>query len=261
MEFLILIIGFALTIAGTTIVWIRNREFPRVSCLVVVTILIISLCVGTFLLANLRTGRSVGGGGNSVSDTNISGLRIEITWPLSVVKDQSFPLQVLIGLTPAPTASATTQPDQVQAQNQLTPVGTPKMPIAKAFGSGFDAFANAELSASAFEIDPQQQAQQSLDQESVSFYWTLTPKYTQDQTLSITVTAVWKPRSGGEPTERPLARHLLHINVSDAPLSVVPGELSLSDLIAALISSALNIPWVVELLKKRQEARADKNNK
>jgi len=180
-----------------------------------------------------------------------------------VVKDQSFDLEVLIDQTPALTMSPTVKQAQTQVRSQLTPVGTPYMPIAKAFGPKFDAFAIAELSASAFDIAPQQQEKQSLNQEYVEFDWTLTPRYTNEQTLRVTVNGIWVPKNGGEPIERPLAGHLLHINVSsvqppeksEATPFIVPGQLSLSDLFVALFSSALNIPWIVELLKKRKESK------
>src|SRR5260370_75523 len=122
-----------------------------------------------------------------LSDTNISGLTTEITWPINVVKDQSFDLSVQIISRSTITVSATTSPTQ-QVQSQLTPVGTPNVPISQAFGTKFDAFAIADVNASAFDISPQQQTMQSLDQNEVDFFWTLTPKYTDEQTLRVNVT-------------------------------------------------------------------------
>src|SRR5947209_8589862 len=108
---------------------------------------------------------------SSISDTNISGLTIETEWWSSQVTHSSTTIDVW--LTPTPSLSPTAQPsrDQTpsrlspeQAQSQLTPVGTPNMPIVQAFGAHYDVFAKATLSASAFDVDPREQAIQSLDQ-------------------------------------------------------------------------------------------------
>jgi hypothetical protein len=257
----IAIFGLVLAITGTIVVWVKNRKFSRVSCLWIIAILGISLCVISFFLLQPRPQN--GPPSNFVSDTDVSGLTTEITWPIHVVRGQSFALTVLITPTPALTASATAEPGQTQVLSQLTPVGTPKVPISKAFGPKFDAFAIAELSASAFDVAPQQQATQSLDQRLVKFDWTLTPRHTDKQTLSVTITGVWIPKSGGKQIERPLAGHLLHISVTDtAPTTpfFVLGQLTFSDLFVALISSALNIPWIVELFKKRQETKKEKSD-
>jgi len=264
MELPIATFGLALAIIGTTVVWARYRKFPLVGCLLIVLVIFLfGLPLGFF---TLRPGGTIVPSTNFISDTDVSGLTTTISWPGFVVKDQSFDLAVLIGQTPALTASPTAKPAQTEVQSQLTPVGTPNVPIAEAFGPKFDAFAIAELSASAFDIAPQQQAKQSLNQEYVEFDWTLTPRYTNEQTLRVTVTGIWMPKNGGEPIERPLAGHLLHINVSnaqptekpEAPPFFVLGQLTLSDLFVALISSALNIPWIVELINKRKETKKKK---
>src|SRR2546425_2316923 len=106
------IFGLALAITGTIVVWVRNRKFPRVSCLIV-AILGISLFGVTFFVTFLRPLPS-----NTppyrccfILDRDISRLTTEITWPGTVVKDRSFGLEVLIIPTPALTASATAEPD------------------------------------------------------------------------------------------------------------------------------------------------------
>ncbi len=262
MEIPIAILGIGLALTGTIVVWVRNRKFPRLSCLWIVAILVIFLCVGASFFV-LTSHFDAGYTPNRISDTDVSGLTTEITWPISVVKDQSFDLEVLIIPTPSLTAGATASPTQRQVLSQLTPVGTPNVPISQAFGQRFDAFAIADLSASAFDISPQQQARQSLDQNEVVFDWTLTPKYIDQQTLRVSVTGIWIPKGGGETIERPLSGHLLNISVSPMmPVTqttpfFVPGQLTFSDLLVALISSALNVPWIVELLKKRKETKKD----
>jgi hypothetical protein len=254
---LIAIVGFILAFIGTTVVWVRNRKFPRMSCLLIITILSIVLVFGFFSSFPLYARENI------VSDTNISGLTTDITWPIHVVKDQSFVLEVYVIPTPALPPNGTASPSQQKVLSQLTPVGTPNVPISQAFGTKFDAFAIADVNASAFDISPQQQTMQSLDQNEVDFFWTLTPKYTDEQTLRVDVTGIWKPKGGGESIERPLSGQTLSINVMPMMLVnistsfFVPGQVTLSDLLVALFSSALNVPWIVELVKKRKESKKE----
>lgn len=255
MEIPIAILGISLALIGTTVAWVRNRKFLRVIWLWIVALTFFLIFSGFLYLLRVASNQPPN---NQISRTDVSSLTTQIIWPVNVVKDESFVLEALIIPTPALTAGATASPNQKQVLSQLTPVGTPNMPISRAFGAKFDAFAIADLSASAFDVAPQQQAMQSLDQNEVIFDWTLTPKYIDEQTLSVSVTGIWIPKGGGKTIKRLLSIHILNINVSPmVPVTqttpfFVPGQLTFSDLLVALISSALNVPWIVELFKKKE---------
>jgi len=149
-----------------------------------------SVCAGCFPLKD------------SISDTDISGLSIHTSWWSDQETHSSTFVEVEI--LPTPSTTPTVEPSQTQASSQLTPVGTPNVPIAQAFGTQYDVFAKATLSASAFDVDPQQQPIQSLNQKGVLFTWTVAPKYAGSQVLNISVTGIWRSGSGLIQNARPL---------------------------------------------------------
>jgi len=263
LDVLIAIVGVILTVIGTIVVWVRNHRFPRTNCFLTLIILCIAfVLIFVFGFFPLRFSSSTTSHVNSVFATKISGLTTEIRWPTQVVQDQSFVLEVSVLPTSLPPPESTSAPGQQHILRQLTPVGTPDRPISQAFGPKFDAFASADVKASAFDISPQQQIMQSLDQNEVDFFWTLTPRYSDDQKLRVDITGIWKPKGGGEPIERPLSGQILSITVLSMPVATsasffAPGQLTLSDLFVALLGSALNVPWIVELARKRKESKKE----
>ena len=77
------------------------------------------------------------------------------------------------------------------------PIGTPGVPIRDVFGSGYTVSARAQLNASAFNLDPHEPQEQSLDQyTSVSFLWTAIPMFAGKQALEVVITGVWTPIGG-----------------------------------------------------------------
>ncbi|HET8910860.1 MAG TPA: hypothetical protein VFN23_05315 [Ktedonobacteraceae bacterium] len=200
-----------------------------------------------------------------ISDTNI-GVKIQVSE--SAVLDQSaFVVVTIINCSKEVAANC-------QRNNPLfvhpTPVGTPTAPIVGAFGSNYNVFAQAQLSGSAFAIDPAVQKQQSLDQRSVIFTWTLLPKFTGEQILNLDITGVWISTRTGPTLERPLVNRLvfLQVNVPPEKQASTPfftlGQLNVTDLIVVFLGSTLNVPWIIELLKKVRKsskpASQDKNN-
>lgn len=142
---------------------------------------------------------------------------------------------------------------------QLTPTGTPDVPIQNAFGYGYDVFALAQLSASSFDIDPRDQKQQSLDQGEVHFVWIITPKYPGQQQLYAAITGQWVPRSGGSSLTRPLGSLSETVVVDDLPqVDQVNPFLSMGqNLLLLLIGSVFSVPWIWDLVaKKREKERA-----
>jgi hypothetical protein len=195
-----------------------------------------------------------------IQNTDISGLAIQSGWKFTTPVHESIAISLTIVNTSS-NVPVIPQPNQTQASSQLTPVGTPHVPILEAFGPNYDVFAVAQLSASAFDVDPREQLKQSLDQQEVIFTWNVTPKYGGGQTLNFAVTGIWIPKSGGETIERPLANlsgNMWVIDVGDAFFTF--GKITLADLLLALIASVLNVPWIVDLIKKRKEEKKKKQS-
>jgi hypothetical protein len=204
----------------------------------------------------------------SIQDQDVSGLRIETLWLPERQRAQSTSIVVCIlqagELHPDCGSSAFygQEPTVLQGFTNLTPVGTPQMPIRRAFGPNYEVFAVAQLSASAFDVSPLEQGKQSLDQEEVDFTWTVTPKYSGEQVLNVAVTGVWVPRNGGEPIERPLASHLFHLKVIDPPSPPPPffslGQVTVGEILILIVGSLLNVPWIVESIGKRRREKEQK---
>ncbi|GHP00769.1 hypothetical protein KSF_108160 [Reticulibacter mediterranei] len=256
MELVLLLFGLAVALIGLATLWISNHKFPRVSFQWTAAIFI------TFLL--------ILSGYNSISNSPIisiprppplsyedaSGLMTQILLPDHVVKSHSFGLTVTIIRTLPSAATATSESGQIQIPSQFNPVGTPDVPISAAFGPNFDPFVVAQLTSSAFDIAPPSQDIQSLDQQSIQFTWSVTPKLPDTQVLNVSVTGIWRPFNGSNQIQRLLAEHRLDVNVADTSTPfITPGQFTLSELVTALISSAMNVPWIVEFVKKRQEKK------
>jgi len=144
---------------------------------------------------------------------------------------------------------------EIQYVARPTPAGTPRVLTGRA--SEYVISVKARLSASAFDVDPKELLEEQYSaQAPITFYWTATPKYAGKQALVVTVTEVWTPKSGGILIERPLAYHSFSLDVSDTPPSLFSlGQIDLGMLLGVLLGSALNIPWIIELIKKMHERR------
>lgn len=190
-----------------------------------------------------------------VQDTDIANLYIRTSIELPVIKGQSIHIKTFIFVEEMPKDS-----DTIQYGATPIPIGTPKVPIKDAFGGGYTVSAKAQLDASAFNLDPHEQQEQSLDQtDYVTFPWTATPMFTGKQALEVIVTGVWTPKEGGVPIERPLAGQSFSLNVTEQPSSFISlGQIDFGTLLGVLLGSALNIPWIVELVKKIRGKRQKK---
>jgi hypothetical protein len=167
------------------------------------------------------------------SDTDIFGLRDKISWDNPVVKDQSIAISI-----------------------SLVPIPNGNISLQNATGSNYDFSLIAQLSASAFAIDPKVQEQQLLGQQTNSFTWTAIPLYSTKQALNIYVIGIWTPKNGGKTIERPMGNHIWHIDVADVATPFFGlGQITLSEFIVVLISSILNVPIMLDFLEKRRAAR------
>jgi hypothetical protein len=188
-------------------------------------------------------------------------LKAIITLPRKSVLHQSAPLMVsivsaysLYSLKKYGDPSLTTpEPDQTQ------------VPTQSVFVQDRLALLGAQLSASAFDVDPQKQLLQRFDNgtEELDFNWTITPKYTGQQTLILTIiTPVPTSQQEGQ-VEQVLTSYVMHLTVDTTTDSVESffnpflslDQVTLGELFVILLGSCLNIPWIMELLQKRKETK------
>jgi hypothetical protein len=250
--FFILSLGAASVTTG--VVWAKKRRFPLLYGLLIVTVFFF-LFLNFYLFIQSSI---INGPPPQVEEAFVADLGIQTSVNLPLIKDRSTQVNVFIFRRGQfPSSSGSTQQPTVG----LTPVGTPGVPIVKAFGPGYNVSAVAQLNASAFDVAPQGQQEQSLDQpSSVTFTWTITPNYTGQQALEVTVTGRWVPVGGGASIERPLASQSLSVDVEEAPkLFFSFSQLDVTNLLVILLSSVLNIPWIIELVKKRQETKKEQS--
>ncbi|HLI09558.1 MAG TPA: hypothetical protein VKV40_23550 [Ktedonobacteraceae bacterium] len=242
-------LSLAAAIATTIFVWVKRRRFPRSYGLLIVAVLLISSSALFFLFMQSQTRVKLASGIEAieVKETDVANLAIQTL--VSIPADTDQPVQVDTDLT---SPSGLSQP---------TPVGTPGVPIIKAFGSGYDLFVTARLNADAFDVVPQKQPEQAFGQPG-AFTWTLTPKSPGYQSLEVMVTGRWVPRSGGSAIERLLADQSFSFYVATPPGPTFSSEKFFGllaqpflVLFVTLLSLLLNVPWIAELLKKRPETK------
>lgn len=201
----------------------------------------------------------------SLSSTSVSGVTIMTSLPTVITQNQSFKIDVSITATSQssqdPTPSSSDQSQASTTTNILSASGTP---IQQAFGSGYNFFVNPAIYATAFSAFPQEQKEQPLDQTTDDFPFVLTPTASGLQTLTIPIIGTWVAKKGGQIIQHILAAPTFHVNVlsnpsllqnasSDSlPLFSI-GQITLGGLLTILIGSLLDIPLVLEILRKKQK--------
>jgi hypothetical protein len=272
--YLVLIISVLSSVAAivtTVVLWVKRRRFPLLYSLLSIIAslyLLVFFVVLVFVLVSSLSHESIEGIGTGpmqqVEETEIPDLVIRTSVYYALVKDHSVQVNVFIFQRGQSLAGSN---NALQPTVDLTPVGTPRVPIVKAFGPGYDVSAVSQLNASAFDVAPQGQQEQSLNQpHSVNFTWNVTPKFVGQQSLEVVVTGKWT-RGGGTPIERPLASQFLLVNVVDTPHEDTPhpviswGQLDASQLFVVFLSSVFNVPWIVELVKRWRASKQKEQKK
>lgn len=239
-----------------TLVLFANSQKP-LFILIVIFIPFLCICslytISTSLIHS--SGFAIPGtnGIQNVQNIDIANLNISTSVEFPVIKGQSISIETAIFTQQMTESSGTV----VQYSAKPIPIGTPGVPIRDVFGTGYTVSARAQLSASAFNIDPHESQEQSFDQNNpVIFPWTATPLFSGKQDLEVVITGVWTPKGGGVAIERPLARQSFSLDVAESSSSFISlGQLDLGTLLGVFFGSALNVPWVIELVKKMRERR------
>ena len=198
----------------------------------------------------------------SVKVTKLDGLTAITTLPTRIVQNQSFAINLTISATPT-VSQDSAPPDQTQTSVTTNLMRAPSILPAQAFGSGYDFFVEPQLNATTLDIAPREQERQLLDQGEADFTWIVTPNESGLQTLALPIMGIWVPKKGGNPFEFQIAAPVLHFNVESAALfppsylsSASPffswGQITVGELAMIVLGSLLNIPWLLETLRKKQ---------
>jgi len=151
----------------------------------------------------------------TVADSATSALKIQTQWPSMMTVGQSN--DITIDLLSSSLVASTPGAQHTASVSEATPVGTPNVPVGRAFGPGYESFAEGDLEAPEFAITPSATQTQSLDQPDVQFLWTVSPNTAGPQVIFVTITGQWRPTRGGEVIERTLGEVQLDIQVQPAP--------------------------------------------
>src|SRR6266480_6069147 len=89
------------------------------------------------------------------SSTDVPGMTTKVTWDTPLVQNQSIDIAACIQLDGVPATSQAC----VKPPKQSSPTRASHIPVQNIFGSNYDFFLVAELSASDFGIDPKEQMQ------------------------------------------------------------------------------------------------------
>jgi len=150
-----------------------------------------------FVLGVLTGILLAGCGGSSsgnLGQRQISQIQVKTEVPSKVQVDHSYALQVsLVPRDSTQNLSDIVVEQTTIASTQPTPVGTPGVSIAKAFGGGYEPYATAVLTSGTFNIQLVGQQTQSLRQQSVVWTWNITPQQTGAQVISGSIFIEWKP--------------------------------------------------------------------
>lgn len=197
-----------------------------------------------------------------ISSQELSGLEM-LMYSSSGTFTEQQTSTITVDITPLLSAPEATSTPRTPLSTDLTPVGTPGATITNAFGPNYSAYIVAELHGSAFDIDPAQQTQQSLNQGEIVFTWTITPKYVGNQLIYTEVTGIWTPKNGGPSIQLPLGSTqeniIVNTFVNSATGSSADNGSTLSSItlnvFVGLIGSAFNIPWIWDLISKRRKKK------
>jgi hypothetical protein len=136
------------------------------------------------------------------------------------------------------------------------PVGTPRVPVERAFGPEYRASAVANLVGAAFDVDPLTTEYQSLEQPRITWKWNVVPKKAGPQVVNACIKVRWEPIGGdGQIREREIWDEELEIVVGE-PWIATP-QLNIVSLVSGLLGSGLSMPWLYERIRKAREKRRE----
>jgi len=127
--------------------------------------------------------------------------------------------------------------------------GTPSVPLERALGTEYEAYASAYLAAAAFGVMPVTSEEQSLGQSTITWEWNIAAEKDGVQAVNLSMEVEWRPVDGGQTVRRQVWRARIEIAVEKPLIST--GQVSIVTLISGIAGSGLSIPFVYERVKDR----------
>lgn len=188
-------------------------------------------------------------GATATIDPNTELERIEIVseFPLAIESGQSEWVRLTLRRSPAgelmATVDSATRPATVVTP-EVEIIGTPRVPLASAFGSDYRGCVDATLFGSAFNIESGDLGCISLTQNPIVWTWNITPKnssFKGEQSLNATLRIVWTHIDDGR-----------EIDAQQIPLPAVPitvtapitNRIQWSAILSSAIGSVFSVPWL-----------------
>jgi hypothetical protein len=126
----------------------------------------------------------------------------------------------------------------------LIPVGTPNVPLDRAFGTGYTSSATGRLSAPAFDVEQSSLATQLFDGSATVWEWTVSPQRSGRHTIDMSINVEWSPvepapspHGSGRSISRTVWAQPIEVQVQSDFFSI--GDRSLMDITAALGTSSI----------------------
>ncbi len=234
----------------------RTRTLLAASCMLLFGSLMLLILYGC-------GGASSGTSGSvQITNSTLSTLKVETLIPLQMESKNSY--LVTVSLLPA-----TGQVDVSQVLGEKatvittrpTPIGTPDVALQQAFGSGYEPYATATLSATTFDVQPNSLPQQSLKQKVVQWTWNLTPQNAgSQQVIGVDIVLEWLPTGnqnpGLPPPEYTIANPQFLVDVSNPSIEFNPIDIGalLTTVVGTLLVGLIGfcVHWTGKWMAKRR---------
>jgi len=191
-----------------------------------------------------------------IIDIPQSALSIILDAPVVMKKDISYAIKVELAPKSAPVITEVAIEKAIATASQPVAVGTPGATLRGAFGPQFDVpSGEATLSSKTFDIEPAGTEKQPLDQSSVGWEWSVTPRSVGTQYLTVNIEATWVSLQGVARGPYRVGDRTFPIDVNDDFVSLGHFDVGamLTSLPAALLAALLGGGGlVIWILRRRQ---------
>jgi hypothetical protein len=214
------------------------------------------------------TGRCGGGPTPTLADSPIDSLLVEKEWPRQLETNSSDFIRALLTTTlgSAPTEIPTAATgNHSLAEESPFPVGAmfndPNTSIENAFGTGYEAFATANLVTTAFEVQLIGPQWRTLRQPSIEWDWNISPKTQRlgKQVIDMDIEVQWIPKVNKQQQQGQILSQIWqsHVEVEVISHWVDMGQISIGSLVTGFLGSGLTIPWLWEQVEKRRKEKKE----
>jgi hypothetical protein len=165
------------------------------------------------------------------------------TLTVELVQSEDGSLTATVTVVPRTVAIATPRP-----------IGTPGVPLPRAFGQDLDGYMAAKLSAACFKPKEITAEYQSLDQTVLYWDFNIAPECDGKQIISMALLSQWKSRSTGQVLKGPVQIWNRNLETDVERPWVTTGQINLMALVSGVIGSGLAVPFLVGYFKTEKPA-------